>query len=277
LAIQTRNNTLEKILCDKFDPQLVSGLSLFLFDDFYFYFAKDQNGKVLAIHSQSYESQRLLAFKIKDEKLLKLDVPTRVYNHVSPFSLVPGALFESSLSSLFLFFAEKPIENMLVFDTSLASNNLHLIGNIRKDLADLLSQDKSDISFHHGAASFISFALKEKFNLLNQEIMVLIQKGYFYLIAFTNQELTLFNKFEMEDKEDFLKYTLGVVHQLNFSRSFCRVSLFGDSSIYGIDEIWGNLYFKNFKISTPFSNIQYHEGAETFQKPETFESYWELP
>ena len=258
MAILTENNLQEKILCDKFDPQLVSSLSLFLFDDYYFYFVKDQNGKILAIHRQSYESPRLLAFKLKDEKLLKLDIPVRVFNHVSPFSLVPGMLFESSLSSIFLFFAEKPKENMFLFDTTLSSNNLHLVGSIQKDLSELLSDNKSDITFHHGASSFLSFALKEKFNLLNQEIMVLIQKDFFYLIAFSNQELSLFNKFEVKNKADFLKYTLGIVHQLNFNRSFCRVSVFGNISSYEIDEDWGNLYFKNFKISTPFTNIQYH-------------------
>lgn len=277
MAIQTENSIQQKIQCDKFEAQAVSSLSLFLFDGFYFYFAKDQNEKVLAIHSQSFESPRLLTFKLKDEKLLKLDVPIKVYNHLAPFSLVPGVVFESSLSSIFLFFAEKPKENTHVFETTLSSNNLHLVGSIHKDLADILSQDKSDITFHHGASSFLSFAVKEKFNLLNQEIMVLVQKGFFYLIAFTNQELSVFNKFEIQNKEDFLKYLFGVVHQLNFNRAFCRISVFGDSMRYGIDEHWGNLYFKNFKISTPFSNIQYHEGAEIFQKPEIFESYWELP
>nr|WP_283773991.1 DUF3822 family protein [Aquiflexum sp. TKW24L] len=277
MAIQTQNNIQEKIQCDKFDPQSVSSLSLFLFDGFYFYYAKDQNGKILAIHRQYYESPRLLAFKLKEEKLLKLDIPIRVFNHVSPFSLIPGMLFESSLSSIFLFFAEKPKENMLVFETTLSSNNLHLVGSIRTELSDLLAEEKSEITFHHGASSFLSFALKEKFNLLNQEILILIQKGFFYLIAFSNQELTLFNRFEIENKEDFLKYTLGVVHQLNFNRSFCRVSVYGDSFSYGIVEDWGNLYFKNFKISTPFSNIQYQEGTEKFQNPEVFESYWVLP
>ncbi|MCH6234177.1 DUF3822 family protein [Cognataquiflexum rubidum] len=277
MASQTENNTLQKIQCDKFDIHAVSNLSLFLFDGFYFYYAKDQNGKILAIHSQSYESPRLLAFKLKDEKLLKLDIPIRVFNHASPFSLVPGMLFESPLSPIFLFFAEKPKENMHVFDTTLASNNLHLVGSIRKELAELLSEDKSDITFHHGGSSFLSFALKEKFNLLNQEVMVLIQKGFFYLIAFTNQELTLFNKFEIENKEDFLKYTLGMIHQLNFNRMFCRISVFGDTSFYRIEEEWGNLYFKNFRISIPFSNIQYQEGTEVFQKPEIFESFWVLP
>jgi hypothetical protein len=277
LGIQTENNILEKIQCDKFDTQLVSSLSLFLFDGFYFYFAKDQNGKVLAIHSKIYESPRLLAFKLKDEKLLQLDIPIRIFNHLSPFSLVPGMFFENSLSSIFLYFAEKPRENIHFYNTTLASSNLHLVGSIPNDLADLLSSGKSDVVFHHGSSSFLSFALKEKTNLLNQEIMVLIQKGFFYLIAFSNQELTLFNKFEIENKEDFLKYTFGIVQQLNFNRAFCRVSIFGHTSLYQIDEVWGNLYFKNFKISMPHSNIQYQEGAEIFQKPEIFESYWVLP
>jgi hypothetical protein len=277
LAIQTENNIQERIQCDKFDPQSVSSLSLFLFDGYYFYFAKDQNGRILAIHRQYYESPRLLVFKLKEEKLLKLDIPLRVFNHVSPFSLVPGMLFESALSSIFLFFAEKPKENMLVFETNLSSNNLHLVGSIRTELSNLLAEDKSDITFHHGASSFLSFGLKEKFNLLNQEILVLIQKGFFYLIAFSNQELTLFNRFEIENKEDFLKYTLGIVHQLNFNKAFCRVTVYGDSYSYGIGEDWGNLYFKNFKVSTPFSNTQYLKGAEIFQKPEIFESFWVLP
>lgn len=277
MANQTENNTPQKFQCDKFDIQSVSNLSLFLFDGFYFYYAKDQNGKILAIHSQSFESHRLLSFKLKDEKLLKLDIPIRVFNHASPFSLVPGMLFESPLSRIFLFFAQKPKENMHVFDTILASNNLHLVGSIRKELADLLSEDKSDITFHHGASSFLSFVLKEKFNLLNQEVMILIQRGFFYLAAFTDQELTMFNKFEIDNKEDFLKYTLGVVHQLNFNRMFCRVSVFGDTSFYRVEEEWGNLYFKNFRISIPVSNIQYQEGTEVFQKPEIFESFWVLP
>jgi hypothetical protein len=237
LAIQTKNNPIEIIHCDKFDPQGVSSLSLFLFDAFYFLFGKDQNGKILAIHFKTYESPRLLEFKLKDEDLLKLNIPLQVFNHVSPFSLVPGMLFETSLSSIFLYFAEKPKENMHVFNTTLASKSLHLVGSINKNLADLIAENKPEVTFHHGASSFLSYALKEKNNLLDQEILVLIQEGYFYLMGFTNQELTLFNKFTIESKEDFLKYTLGVANQLNFNRVFCRISVFGDSASYGIEKI----------------------------------------
>lgn len=256
---------------------MVSNLSLFLFDDHYLYFAKDQNGKVLSIIRQQYESPRLLSFKLKEEKILDLDIPVKVYNHVSSFSLVPGPLFDPALSSVFLFFADKPSENSKVFDTSLESNNLHLIGSIRKDLAEQLSENKSDISFHHGASSFLSYALKEKFNLLNQEILILVQKNHFYLTAFSNQEIVIFNRFEITDRQDVLKYIMGILSQLDFNRNYFRLTVFGEVQSHHIDQDWISQYFKNVNLSTPTPNIQYQEGAETFQRPEVFESYWELP
>lgn len=277
MAIKTDNIIEEKICCDKFDAQLVSNLSLFLFEDHYFYYAKDQNGKILAIHSHSYENPRSLNYRLKEDRLFQLDVPTKIYNFVSPFSLIPGPLFDPALSSVFLFFSKKPVGNSKVYDTILESNNLHLVGSIKKGLAELLSENKSEIVFHHGATSFLSYVLKEKFNLLNQEILILMQKTHFYIAAFSNQEIVLFNRFDISSKEDMLKYILGISTQLDFNRNYFRLTIFGDVHLFQIDKTWISQYFKNINITSPSSNIQYHEGAEKFQKPEVFESYWELP
>ncbi len=277
MEIRTDNILEEKIYCDKFDANMVSSLSLFLYEDYYFHFAKDQNGKILAIHKHPYENLRSLNYKLKEDRLYQLDVPTRVYNFASPFSLIPGPLFDPALSSVFLFFSEKPVENSMVYDTSLESNNLHLVGSIRKDLAEILAENKSEIYFHHGATSFLSFVLKEKFNLVNQEILILIHKDWFFLTAFSNQELILFNRFEVNSKEEILKYIVGITHQLEFNANYCRLTIFGNTSFYGIDDNWVSQYFKNFAISKPLSNIQYQEGTQSFQNPKTFESFWELP
>ncbi|WP_373523100.1 DUF3822 family protein [Aquiflexum sp.] len=277
MAIRSDNIIEKKIYCDKFDAQNVSNLSLFLFEDHYFYFAKDQNGKVLAIHKQSYENPRSLNYRLKEDRLYQLDVRTRVYNYTSPFSLIPGPFFDSTLSSVFLFFSKKPVENSMVYDTSLESNNLHLVGSIRKGLADILSENKSEISFHHGATSFLSYVLKEKFNLLSQEILILMQKNHFYLVAFSNQEIVLFNKFEIGNREDILKYIMGITSQLEFNKNYFRLTIFGDTLLHQIDKEWISQYFRNINIMSPIPNIQYHEGAEKFQNPGVFESYWELP
>lgn len=255
----------------------MSNLSLFLFKDHYFLFGRDINGKVAAIHQKTYNSQGELLQLLKEDKLLKLEVPKRVFNYGESFSLVPGILFDASLLSVYLFFAERPKESDIVFQTSLESNTLHLVGSIDAAVAEALQSGYSDTYFHHGAASFLSYALKEKFNLIDQEILLQLYEGFFYLAAFSKQEIVLFNRFEVSGREDLLRYVMGILEQLAFNRNHCRVSIYGDIEAFGIDESWGEMYFRNFRISTPHPNIQYLEGTEEFQHKSLAESYWVLP
>ena len=74
-----------------------------------------------------------------------------------------------------------------------------------------------------------------------------------------------------------LKYIIGLCNQLDFNRSHFRLTIFGDTSPHQLDIEWVSKYFKNINFTTPSPNIQYQEGVEKFQKPELFESYWELP
>jgi hypothetical protein len=255
----------------------VSSLSLFLFQGHYFLYGRDKNNKVAAVHTNAFESSRQLIQQLKEDKLFKLEIPKRVYHYGESFSLVPGILFDGSLLSVYMFFAERPRESDRVFQTSLESNTLHLVGSVDSGVADAVNSAYSDTSFHHGASCFLSYALKEKFNLIDQEILLLFYDGFLYLAAFSKQEIVLFNRFEVNDREEALRYLMGIIQQLSFNRNLCRISSYGATDLYGINEAWGNQYFRNFKTSVPHSNIQYLEGTEGFQNPSLFESYWELP
>lgn len=277
MAIKAAHTSPEKIYCDKFETDQVSNLSLFLFTDYYLLYAFDKNGKVAAIHQSQFKTQRDLIQQIKEDKLLRLEVTKRIFHFNEAFTLVPGILFDASLLSVYLFFAETPKENKKLFHTSLESNTLHLVGSIDSVVSDALQTTYTDTSFHHGASCFLSYALKEKFNLIDQEILLNFHQGFFYLAAFSKQELVLFNRFEISHREESLRYVMGVLQQLAFSRNHCRISVYGASEFYGIDETWGNLYFRNFKLGTPHANLQYLEGADVFQHASLFESYWVLP
>lgn len=277
MAIKAAHTSPEKIYCGKFEAEQVSNLSLFLFSDYYLLYAFDKNGKVAAVHHCQFKTQRELIQLIKEDKLLKFEVPKRVFQYDQAFTLVPGILFDASLLSVYLFFAERPKESRKLFHTSLESNTLHLVGSIDTVVSDALQSAYTETTFHHGASCFLSYALKEKFNLIDQEILLNFHHGFFYLAAFSKQELVLFNRFEISDREESLRYITGVLQQLAFSRIHCRISVYGASENYYIDEIWGNLYFRNFKLGIPHANIQYLEGTEVFQHPSKFESYWVLP
>lgn len=265
--------TQEKFICDKFDINLVSSLSLFLYDHYSFLAAKDQNEKVLAVHLYTFSEVEELFGLLQKDDLYQIDIPTEVFVHNAIFSLVPGMLFNPSFLNTYISFAVES-RDIVPNGTSLESNGLHLVGAVSKDFHQKLSTGKKSIQFHHGAVSFLSYCLKEKLNLLNQEILIYYFDNYFYLAAFAKQDLMVFNRFEAAEKESILKYVFGVVQQLNFNRKLCRVNFFGDAASIDVSKEWGEKYFKNFKISVPHSNIQYHEGPSKIQESTAFESSW---
>lgn len=267
--------TQEKFLCDKFDINSVSSLSLFLYDHYSFLTAKDQNGKVLAVNVQTFSDLEELTVLLQNDDLYQIDLPTKVFVHNSTFSLVPGALFNTAFLNTYIAFAGDNT-NVSTYESALQSNAIHLVGGISTDSYNKLVQGKGSVQFYHGAVSFLSYCLNEKPNLLNQEILIYYFDSHFYLAAFSNQELMVFNRFEAFDKEDILKYIFGVIQQLNFNRKLCRINFLGDAESMEINKVWGENYFKNFKISIPQSNIHYHEGPDKILQSPAFESRWEF-
>ncbi|MDO9553207.1 DUF3822 family protein [Rhodonellum sp.] len=271
-----KENIQNKVYSDRFDIQEVSNLSLFLFTHQYVLMGRDRNDKISAIHQVGFPETGSLKDAIKSDFLFKMDVPTQVYVHNDSFSLVPGVLYDPSLDSAYLLFSGEAQENQQTFHSSFESSKLQLVGSLNQELFDLISENKHKISFHHGACSFLSFSLKGKTDYIDQEILVVIYDGFCYLSAFTNQELTLFNRFEVDNKEILLDYISGVAHQLSFNARHYRVSIFGETQDFGISSSWGEQYFWNFKLPTPSLNQSYHEGTLLFKESMLFESLYEF-
>lgn len=277
MTTKTSGNILPKLYGDRFDTAQVSNLSLFLFHQVYLLLAKDLNGIVIAAHHIQAESKEELQRQLEQDELLGLEVPLRVFNFTASFCLVPGLFFDPAFRSAYLFFADSDAaENNLVFDTGLESNNIHLVSSIDKTLAELLQKNGREAAFHHGSATFLAFALREKNNLINQEILISVYEGFFFVAAFANQELILFNSFEMSSNRDILKYLFGLISQVGFDQLHCRISAYGNLEAYDIDEEWGKGYFKNFRIALPYLNQQYLKELSDYPNPQYFDTFWEL-
>lgn len=275
--VQTTENILKKLYCDKYDSKMVSYLSLFLYDDIRILLGKDINRKVVAVHTWNLlaSAEKPISQVWKDE-LYKLDVPTNVFVHNQYFSLVPGVVFNPDFLDTYLAFSSDLPVDLKTYYTGLDSNNVQLVGGMDTKLFQLLSDGKSYVSFHHGASSFLSYCLNEKSKLLPQEILVYLFDKSFYIAAFDKQSLVLFNKFNVQSKEDLLKYLFGITNQLGFDRKHCRFTLFGKHGLFEIKSNWALDYFKNFKIEQIHFNQSYHPGTESFANTNHFESHWEI-
>ncbi|WP_192349098.1 DUF3822 family protein [Algoriphagus sp. Y33] len=261
---------------DRFDVEDASSLSLFLYPDSLFIFAKDKNQRTICIHEYINFNWNSLEQLVISDHLLKVDIPAKIYLHQPYFSLVPGVLFQPNQEVSYLRFAGDQKSNTSYFNTPLDSNNLQVLSSIPERLKKSLESRFSELTFHHGSVSFLSYLFKERFNLIGQEILVSLFGNQIYTAAFSNQELAAFNIFSVESKEDILKYVMILIEQLKFDRNHVRISVFGATGENGINEEWGKEYFFNFRLLAPHVNQNYTHGFKHLKSVNLFETNWQF-
>jgi hypothetical protein len=267
-------NNLEVLLSDKFAVQNTASLSLFLYPSSLHVFARDINQSIIAIHSYERISWKKLDEVLSSDTLTKMDVPAKVYLHEALFTLLPGTIFQPGSEKAYLQLAGKLPESPFFFNTAVDSNNVQILSCIPEKLHRPLSKRFSELSIYHGSCSFLSYLFKERFNLIGQEIWINLFDSHAYLAAFTDQELSVFNRFEVETKEDVFKYVLILMESLQHDRNLARVTLFGATEKSGITDDWGKSYFSNFRLIRPHANQNYGHGLSKDKAPTIFESFW---
>lgn len=271
--VTTISNTSGNKLSDKFDTKNVSSLSLVLFEQLYILFSHNQNKQILAVHWEKKKTLKSTVKALISNSAFKNYLPLSVFYHGKNFALIPGVIHEPAYNDTFLYFGSEYSKDNTCYHVGLESNSLQLIGDIPNDVYTQLAEGKQEVKFQHAAASFLSLTLKEKFNLLNQEILICIYSDFFYLAAFKDQELLLFNRFDAPDEQEVLHYIYGIASKLSFDPKLFRLSVF-ESEFNKLPEGWGNDYFRNIKFPKPISNQFYQVEAEEFKNMGLFESFW---
>jgi len=267
-------NTLQVQTSDKFAAQHTANLSLFLYPSSLHIFARDKNQSITAIHSYERIGWKKLEDILSSDSLTKLDIPAKVYIHEELFTLLPGVFFQHGKEKEYLQLAGKLPSSPHFFHTGVDSNNIQLLTCISEKLHLQFSKRFSELKFYHGACSFLSYLFKERFNLIGQEIWVNLHDSQCYVAGFTDQELSVFNQFEVASKEDVLKYVMILMETLQHDRNHARITLFGANSTNEITEDWGKTYFANFRLLRPHANQNYSTGLSLDKSPSIFESFW---
>lgn len=268
-------NNLKVYKSDKFDVVDTASLSLFLYPNSLFIFAKDHNLANIGIHHYYDFILDDLEGLFSSDPLLKQDVPVKIHFHQMAFSLVPGVLFHPGKENEYLQFAQELPSEASFFSCSLDSNNLQFVSFIPTKLKKNLDARFSEVTLLHGGCSFLSYLFKERFNLIGQEILVCYFKTHIYIAAFTDQDLSLFNIFEISGNQDILKYLLITLNQLNYDRNHVKVSIFGATAESGITQSWGTDYFQNFRLVNPHANQNYSHGFKHLKSENVFETFWQ--
>src|SRR5690606_23805988 len=265
-----------KFYGDRFDVEQTSNLSLFLYDHSLVLMAKNQNGAVIASHEYFLSNREELKEVIESDTLINAtNTAGKLYIYNNLFCIVPSMLFDPSEKTTYLNFSTAlNEEKQEVFYEGLDSNNIQIVGAIDKATVALFDNPLPDMEITHGASLVLSYLLKDKNEMLGQEIFVVAEQGHMYLAAFAGGELKVFNRFPVEGDQDFLKYALSVLQQVGFDRMHCRITLVGDIQGIHINVDVIKQYFNNFLVTVPKFNQTYSPGAEQFKETNRLEAFW---
>ena len=268
-------NNLKVYRSDKFDVEDTASLSLFIYPQSLFVFAKDKNQANIAVHHHLKFDLSKMEEQFNSDPLLRLDVPAKIYFHNPIFTLVPGVLYQQGKEPEYLKVLGDLGVSPYFFATPVDSNNIQILSFLPQKTKSNLDSRFSEVSIFHGASSFLSYLFKERFNLIGQEIIVDYFQSHVYIAGFTDQELSVFNRFEITDKEDVLKYILIMIETLKYDKNHVRVSIYGATDHSGITDAWGSSYFANFRLLKPHANQNYSHGFKHLKSENLFESYWQ--
>ncbi|WP_215223050.1 DUF3822 family protein [Echinicola shivajiensis] len=269
-------NTQIEFYSDKLDVSATSSLSLLLCAENFTVMAKNQNGSILGVNSYTLESEDSLDQIINSDNFIQAlpkDAESRLFVYNDKFCMVPGMLFSPKDQSTYLSFSAELVDQEVFYD-GLENNKTILVGSIDQDVANKLSQKLPNIKFSHGSSLILDYLLLEKSEMLNQEISIIIEKEQVYIAGFANKELKLFNRFEVIDNQDFLKYTFSILHQLAFDRMHCKTTVIGNLDDVHVQEEVLKQYFKNLVITEPRTNQNYLTGAESYKETKRLAAFW---
>lgn len=261
---------------DKFGVVDPASLSLFLYPKSAYVFLKDANQSTIAIHSYHEYEESQLKKLLESDPLLKKNLPLKVYFHQTNVSLVPGILFQSGQEKSYLSFVTEQNDDDFFFSTTMDSNNIQIVSSISENNSKVLQANFSEITYRHGACSFLSYAFKERFNLIDQEILVNVFEGNLYAAAFSNQELMSFNIFELENQNDFVKYVRVLIEQLKFNKNHVRISVYGKVEGLDLSKSWGDKYFHNYQLKKLHANQNFASGMKNIDQLGIIETSWQF-
>jgi hypothetical protein len=266
----------KKYYGDKLDMEKISGLSLFLYSDSLILIAKNHNGAIIGGHIYSYQNFLELREIIENDILINASNTTgKLYVHNDHFCLVPSVLFDPSVKNTYLNFCNAvDEEKQEIFYEGVFSNNIQVVGAIEKEVLSILDNLLPDLEVAHGASFVLPYILEGKKNMIGQEVVIVAERNHMYLAGFTNRELKIFNRFPVENDQEFLKYTFSVLHQLAYDRMHCKITLLGDIAGIHVNLDVLNLYFKNLLHPDPICNQTYSPGAEKLKETKMLEAFW---
>ena len=214
-----------------------------------------RNKFVLIRAFEPEENKYFNAEKIK-ELISKDDFLTKHYKKISiitptpKFTLVPSPLFDPGKKDEYFTFNHIREEDSLIISNKLYDPDLFSVFSLSKPFSDLISDFYPGVHpWHHIKPLFDHISHSRK-TVNGNYIHIHVEKEYFNLIIFNNNQLIFCNTYTYRNISDILYFVLNVFKKLDIKQEE-TIFLSGLTEKY--DDLSSNLsiYIRNLKFAEP--------------------------
>ncbi|MDD5570455.1 MAG: DUF3822 family protein [Bacteroidales bacterium] len=208
----------------------------------------------------SYLSE-IISEKIKTKTLLKIpfkSVSAAFVNNKS--TLVPSPLFDSQNIKNHISFSDfVDFNSETVKSDKLRTVDAHNVYAIPENIEKIFTRHFSNIKILHFSSCLIDNIISQ--NLISNSVFVNVYNSHFEIVVAGIKNLTFYNTFKYQAKEDVLYYLLFTLEQLNLKPETARIVLSGlinnKTSLYKlISGYFANLEFAKLNDALDYSELK---------------------
>lgn len=249
----------------------------FSLDGFSFCISNSEtNEKILFtqyIFDESVNSPELLLDKIIHlfaiDKDLQQDFVSVFAVHQNNLStLVPNEYFDRNNLASYLKYSVKTLTTDFITYDSLATANAHTVYIPYVNINNYLFQNFGEFEYKHHSTILIDKVLAYSKDNSDSQFFVNVLENQLDIVVCKNQQLTFYNSFTFNTKEDFIYYILFTAEQLQMDPNMFPLTFIGaiekESELYNITYN----YVRNIHFINPISN--FFTNSEDFSNHSNF-------
>ena len=151
------------------------------------------------------------------------------------YALIPNELFDEKESSKYLEFLHTLPQNGLILNDNLSENECHGIYSVPNCLIEKIKGIWPDAKIVHESSIFLRHITKVANLFATTRVYVYVKNRSFDMAIFKNGNLSFFNNFKFNTKDDFLYFLMFAIEQQKMSADETSVCVSG--MILGNSEI----------------------------------------
>jgi hypothetical protein len=220
-----------------------------------------RNKFVLVRASEPDENKYFSADKIK-ELISKDDFLTKQYKKVTiitptpKFTLVPSPLFDPGKKDEYFTFNHIKDEGSLILSNKLSDPDLFFVFSLPRQFNDLINDFYPGVHpWHHIKPLFHSISHSRR--IVNGNYIHLhVEREYFNLIIFNNNQLKFCNTYSYRNISDILYYVLNVFKKLDIKQ---EETIYFSGLTEKYDDLSSNfsIYVRHIKFAVPVGNFTF--------------------